>query len=115
MNKRHKHADLIIAWANGEKIQYYFPRGNCWLDCDPTWNEDVEYRVKPRVVHKIGNRYQYEGEDYILACVDNKKIALISLEDGNRWTNPISVNLVDNISEDEWDRITEGEPFQLLE
>ena len=115
MNKRHPHADLIIAWANGEEIQCYVPWKNCWLDCDPKWNEEIEYRVKPKVVHKFGNRYQSKGEDYILACVDDKRGALISLKNGNRWTNPISVNFADNISEDEWDKITEGKPFQLLE
>lgn len=72
MNKRHKHADLIIAWANGEKIQYHSPWENCWIDCDPTWDEDVEYRVKPKVVHKIGNRYRYDFVEFILACASGR-------------------------------------------
>ena len=57
MNKRHKHADLIIAWANGEDIQCRFPWENCWRDCYPVWDGEVEYRVKLKIVHKIGNRY----------------------------------------------------------
>ena len=105
---------VYVQRGNGD--QCHSPWENYWLDCYPTWNEELEYRVKPGVVHKIGNRYQYEGEDYILACVDSdSKIELISLKCGNGWTNPISVNSIHDISEDEWDRITEGEPFQLLE
>lgn len=44
---KHKHADVIIAWANGEKIQCKLPDGS-WRDSPrPLWDEYVEYRVKP--------------------------------------------------------------------
>lgn len=44
-----KHGALILAWANGEKIQ--FQSGlNSWHDVigDPTWSLSEEYRVKPK-------------------------------------------------------------------
>lgn len=47
--KRHKHADLIIAWANGAQIQFKSGSGN-WVDCMSLvigWYEEVEYRIKP--------------------------------------------------------------------
>jgi hypothetical protein len=51
MTQRHKHADLIIAWANGAKIQVKVHNGlNGWKDCNvlgPEWHEHNEYRVKP--------------------------------------------------------------------
>jgi hypothetical protein len=49
MKQPHKHRDLIIAWANGEKIQYY---DEGWEDCfeDPCWDEYTEYRIKPEVI-----------------------------------------------------------------
>jgi hypothetical protein len=55
MNTRHKHADLIIAWANGAKIQYY----HCgdWFDVDtPNWRADGAYRIKPKAKVK---KYRY--------------------------------------------------------
>lgn len=48
-NKRHKHADLIIAWANGVEIQYQYLIGK-WFDTKtPTWREDIKYRIKPKL------------------------------------------------------------------
>ena len=50
-NKRHVHADLIIAWANGAEIQA--KQGDDWRDwvnpiTSPTWCPHYEYRVKPK-------------------------------------------------------------------
>lgn len=48
-NKRHKHADLIHAWAEGAIIQLeIYP--NTWTDCldnTPLWRSVVNYRIKP--------------------------------------------------------------------
>lgn len=47
MTQRHKHADLIIAWANGSKIQYLNKAHKDWRDCpDPGWLENYDYRIK---------------------------------------------------------------------
>lgn len=44
--KRHKHADLIIAWANGAEIQYNGAMG--WADLrNPSFELEFEYRIKP--------------------------------------------------------------------
>lgn len=52
-SKRHKHYDCIVAWAEGEKIQYEH-RGN-WCDIDePDWYEDVNYRIKPKLIKHSG-------------------------------------------------------------
>lgn len=49
MGERHKHADLIIAWANGEQIQYYDDLIERWIDIDkPNWLQNTEYRIKPQ-------------------------------------------------------------------
>lgn len=48
MNKPHKHAALIKAWADGAEIQFQLSGGS-WVGVpDPMWNAD-HYRVKPRV------------------------------------------------------------------
>lgn len=45
---RHKHADLIIAWANGAVIEYLSPVTEEWQEIsDPTWCLNIEYRIKP--------------------------------------------------------------------
>jgi len=49
---KHKHADLIHAWADGAEIQYRIANKNgkgSWIDDDcPTWfDEELEYRIKP--------------------------------------------------------------------
>lgn len=43
----HKYKDLIIAWANGAKIQVY-EAGGIWQDSEyPAWYPDCTYRIKP--------------------------------------------------------------------
>lgn len=51
---RHKHADVIHAWAEGAEIQKFC--GDGWYnDSDtPEWFEDCEYRIKPRIVKHEG-------------------------------------------------------------
>lgn len=48
---KHKHADLIKAWADGAEIQTKLPSytQDQWLPVEhPNWNSDVwEYRIKP--------------------------------------------------------------------
>jgi len=45
---KHKHYDLIVAWANGAEIQW---KGcvDSWNDCvaQPAWDKDTQYRIKP--------------------------------------------------------------------
>lgn len=47
MSNQHKHADLIHAWANGAKIQYFNKKRDEWVTVKhPSWKDDVEYRLK---------------------------------------------------------------------
>ena len=52
---RHKHADVIIAWANGEDIEVKNPDGK-WvtLGIQHPWWDANEYRIKPKTVKKEG-------------------------------------------------------------
>ena len=50
MGQRHKHADVIIAWAEGKDVQVWDKLLSAWGDVttkSPTWREDWEYRIKP--------------------------------------------------------------------
>lgn len=54
---KHKHAELIKAWADGAIIQYKVGDDR-WLDShdnDPSWVIESEYRIKPET--KIEVRY----------------------------------------------------------
>lgn len=43
----HVHKDLIIAWANGAKIEYYSESDEEWFESDrPSWNPETKYRIK---------------------------------------------------------------------
>ena len=49
--KRHVHADLIHAWAEGAEIEMRRPIDCKWLPCtnfeNPGWSVTYEYRIKP--------------------------------------------------------------------
>ena len=46
---RHKHYDIIVAWAEGKKIEVFNDRRMCWEDItgDPYWVDSFQYRIKP--------------------------------------------------------------------
>ena len=49
MGQRHKHADAIIAWAEGKDVQVWDEGANCWCDivkAIPFFMGD-KYRIKP--------------------------------------------------------------------
>ena len=47
MNKPHKHAELIKAWADGAEIEFK-GYSRKWEDVErPVWSEWDEYRLKP--------------------------------------------------------------------
>ena len=47
---RHKHADLIHAWAEGAEIEYRNKISEKWTllhNNQPAWFDNFEYRIKP--------------------------------------------------------------------
>jgi len=51
---RHKHADAIIAWANGEEIEMFVSGAWYPVPMNPKWHEENPYRIKPKLVKKEG-------------------------------------------------------------
>ena len=47
--KKHKHAEIIKAWADGAEIEYRHGHMDGWnsLEVCPKWFDFVEYRIKP--------------------------------------------------------------------
>jgi len=45
---RHKHADLIHAWADGAEIEHFAEFYKLWEPAStPTWDVNWRYRIKP--------------------------------------------------------------------
>ena len=60
--------------------------------------------------YSTGDRIKMQGGVYLLAQVDNSKVAAICLaDDGNRWRNPLVVGDIHNLTGDELIQIT-GNP-----
>jgi hypothetical protein len=84
----HVHKDVIIAFANGYKIQSCAKGTDNWTDVDyPNFFEALEYRVKPKrtfihgafypVIHKSGHRdvvYYCEVDDAFYMTASDKKL-----------------------------------------
>lgn len=50
---KHKHCDLIKAWADGAKIEYFCPYLRRWEEVlNPAWEPSTQYRIKKESVKK---------------------------------------------------------------
>jgi hypothetical protein len=48
---KHKHAELIHAWADGAEIDVFIKHSLEWVQAEPpAWFDDYEYRIKPRTM-----------------------------------------------------------------
>lgn len=85
---KHVHADLIKAWADGEKIQVLLttsPGCSDWIDVNfPIWNPKEKYRIKPRSPAYQVRFFIYRPYcayyEHVCANVRNK-------EDEKQWEN----------------------------
>jgi hypothetical protein len=60
---KHKHVEVIHAWADGAQVQVKWD-GVDWQDSkDPAWFTEWEYRIKPaeKVVRWLWLSKQYDG------------------------------------------------------
>ncbi len=85
---RHKHADVIHAWADGAEIQVL--NNGKWIDIYyPVWEKTAEYRVKlqlkpdyeiDRVITRYGVASSFSGEANLRCVFDGETGALKSAE-----------------------------------
>ena len=46
---RHKHADIIHAWAEGAEVEYWSDYYKAWCSYNPlSFSPDTKYRIKPK-------------------------------------------------------------------
>ena len=63
---KHKHYDMIVAWAEGKTIQFRLNNGGPWVDyygSAPAWHPSSEYRVKPDPSAYRVAMFNYGAED----------------------------------------------------
>jgi hypothetical protein len=69
MSNRHKHADIIHAWAEGAQIQRKNIHGE-WIEDGKftTFAHDCEYRIKPEKKPDVVYYYYLTSEKDLLKC-----------------------------------------------
>ncbi len=74
-------------------------------DCEECQNFIVGCVNLP--LHKRGDRFFHkDGEEYILASVDEHQMVLVCIEDGNRWSQPVKVKKHLEVTKEEFAKIT---------
>lgn len=96
VNTRHKHADLIHAWADGAEIEWK-NYNECWIrDSNPEWRDDFEYRIKPKThIQKVSlGIFTSRGKEYVSAVPEDQIGISEQCENFVRWaTDVINVEL----------------------
>lgn len=73
MGQRHKHADVIIAWANGAEIEYRETSTSLWSWARmPCWYEDYEYRVKPPTKKYRVGLFKYPSVEAVVSVANSE-------------------------------------------
>jgi hypothetical protein len=70
---KHKHANLIKAWADGAIVEEYRPNLDQWVEPEPypIWDARFLYRIKPEPLKEQEPQYLYvynhitTGENYL--------------------------------------------------
>lgn len=63
---KHKHADLIHAWADGAQIQHHHKFEDRWDDVpNPRWIDDHNYRIKPEPILDIVKVFYLESNSLV--------------------------------------------------
>ena len=86
MGQRHKHADVIIAWAEGKDVQVWDEGAKCWCDivkAIPFFMGD-KYRIKPPAKKYRVALFRHAGEEP-LAVAANSQVTADSLEPTPRF------------------------------
>ena len=97
MNKPHKHAELIKAWADGAEIDYLIRNTEWRTTTQPAWDQCTEYRIKKNIVKTVGyRRYYYaENDNYYVSSVYEDKYS-------DNWTAHVKLGPTDGWSFVKW-------------
>lgn len=66
---KHKHSEVIHAWADGATIKYSWV-GETWVIAkDPMWSEDIQYRVKKQEYEE----YSFQDAELLIGKIIKRK------------------------------------------
>jgi hypothetical protein len=89
MGQRHKHADVIIAWAEGKDVQVRDEGTKRWFDVmpgNPIFSKDREYRIKPPSKKYRVALLKDDSESYALAANSQAYADIVEFrKDFVRW------------------------------
>ena len=72
MGQRHKHADVIIAWAEGKDLQVRGSSAEKWSDLSlatPNFYDYWEYRIKPPAKkYRVALFRRHNYDPLVVAC-----------------------------------------------
>jgi homogentisate 1,2-dioxygenase len=96
--KPHKHAECIIAWANGAEIEYRRELSDAWRTVDdPTWYLYMQYRIKPQpVIKKMYMHYDSIKRMVSEGNYDRLDVLQQMYSDNNAMSDHIEFTFTDN-------------------
>jgi hypothetical protein len=96
MGTKHKHYDVIVAWAAGEEVEFKSTECANWQNWKqnhaPSFHRDLEWRIKPQRVKKEGwvNVYKddmvghtnvfFRSKDDADYCAEDDRVACVRIE-----------------------------------
>jgi hypothetical protein len=81
---KHPHYEAIIAYANGEQLQYLSTFSNEWRDSAvPSFDPTYKYRVKPKAQKLYYRNYLCKGFDRLLIGIAYGKEECSALNAGS--------------------------------
>ena len=86
---KHKHCDLIKAWAEGAEIQYYdtYTYGGIWRDVanrDLNWHPETEYRIKHKkefLKYKVA-LFRYDSGEFLVDVYEPENYEEMEITNG---------------------------------
>lgn len=63
---------------------------------------------------RIGDRFRYNDEVYLLSCCNQDEVVLINTRNGKRYKDSIAVNDTKNITDDDWEQICGNISFERI-
>lgn len=92
MGTPHIHAEVIKAWADGAKIQWFNSLIDHWSDiATPSWNIEFKYRIKPEP-KKVQLRFFEDTSGFVRCWTSTCKIReepLEKMSSFKRWLGPV--------------------------
>lgn len=114
MNK-HKHYDVIVAWAEGKTVQFKSPADNEWIDVvpssdasSPAFRSHVEYRIKPETEYRHRAFYPvvFVGQEYVAQYNGHRRYFMfVNRHGGVHRLNASQLQFIgEELTEDHWRR-----------